>query len=164
MAVTVRPATSDDVEPLLRVKAQAWREAYGGLLPAAHLDAVDAGVPEQVPGWAALVGSDRELWVADDGGRLLGMALAGPRRSQGGGLPDLELMALYVLDEAYGTGLGALLLDAVVGKRPAVLRVLAENPRAVAFYAKHGFAPEGGPEPMTGPWAGLHEQLMVRRG
>lgn len=27
MAVTVRPATSDDVEPLLRVKAQAWREA-----------------------------------------------------------------------------------------------------------------------------------------
>ena len=107
---------------------------------------------------------DRELWVADDGGRLLGMALAGPRRSQGGGLPDLELMALYVLAEAYGTGLGALLLDAVVGKRPAVLRVLAENPRAVAFYAKHGFAPEGGPEPMTGPWAGLHEQLMVRRG
>ena len=164
MAVTVRPATSDDVEPLLRVKAQAWREAYGGLLPAAHLDAVDAGVPEQVPGWAALVGSDRELWVADDGGRLLGMALAGPRRSQGGGLPDLELMALYVLAEAYGTGLGALLLDAGVGKRPAVLRVLAENPRAVAFYAKHGFAPEGGPEPMTGPWAGLHEQLMVRRG
>ena len=164
MAVTVRPATSDDVEPLLRVKAQAWREAYGGLLPAAHLDAVDAGVPEQVPGWAALVGSDRELWVADDGGRLLGMALAGPRRSQGGGLSDLELMALYVLAEAYGTGLGALLLDAVVGKRPAVLRVLAENPRAVAFYAKHGFAPEGGPEPMTGPWAGLHEQLMVRRG
>ena len=44
-----------------------------------------------------------------------------------------------------------------------MLRVLAENPRAVAFYAKHGFAAVGAPEPMTGPWAGLHEQLMVRR-
>jgi len=177
MAVTVRPATSDDVEPVLRVKAQSWREAYGGLLPTEHLDAVDAGVPEQVPGWAALVGSDRELWVADDGGRLLGVALAGPRRSAAdtgrtgaddaaaspADLPDVELMVLYVLAEAYGTGVGARLLDAVVGGRPAMLRVLAENPRAVAFYAKHGFAPERAPEPMTGPWTGLHEQLMVRR-
>ena len=162
--VAVRPAAPGDVEALLRVKARSWREAYGALLPSAYLDAIEDRIPEDVPAWTALIGSDRDLWVADDGGRLLGMALAGPRRSQGGGLPDLELMALYVLAEAYGTGLGALLLDAVVGKRPAVLRVLAENPRAVAFYAKHGFAPEGGPEPMTGPWAGLHEQLMVRRG
>lgn len=163
MTVTVRPAAPEDVEPLLRVKARSWREAYGGLLPAAHLDEMDAGVPAQVPGWVALIGSDRDLWVADDGGRLVGVALAGPRRGRGEDLPDLELMVLYVLAEAYGTGLGARLLDAVVGKRPACLRVLAENPRAVAFYAKHGFAPEGQPEPMTGPWAGLHEQLMVRR-
>lgn len=163
MTVTVRPAAPEDVEALLRVKARSWREAYGGLLPAAHLDEMDAAVPDQVPGWTALIGSDRDLWVADDGGRLVGVAVAGPRRDRDGDLPGLELMVLYVLAETYGTGLGARLLDAVVGQRPACLRVLAENPRAVAFYAKHGFAPEGEPEPMTGPWEGLHEQLMVRR-
>ena len=63
----------------------------------------------------------------------------------------------------FGEGPDPAVGHAVVGDRPAVLRVLAENPRAVAFYAKHGFAAVGAPEPMTGPWAGLHEQLMVRR-
>lgn len=176
-SVTVRPAAPGDVEALLRVKARSWREAYGALLPSAYLDAIEARIPEDVPAWTALIGSDRDLWVADDGGRLLGVALAGPRRSAAetartgaddaaaspADLPDVELMVLYVLAEAYGTGVGARLLDAVVGDRPALLRVLAENPRAVAFYVKHGFAAVGAPEPMTGPWAGLHEQLMVRR-
>ena len=87
-SVTVRPAAPGDVEALLRVKARSWREAYGALLPSAYLDAIEDRIPEDVPVWTALIGSDRDLWVADDGGRLLGMALAGPRRSQGGGLPD----------------------------------------------------------------------------
>ncbi|RUQ27324.1 GNAT family N-acetyltransferase, partial [Micrococcus sp. HSID17245] len=132
-SVTVRPAAPGDVEALLRVKARSWREAYGALLPSAYLDAVEARIPEDVPAWTALIGSDRDLWVADDGGRLLGVALAGPRRSAAetgrtgaddaaaspADLPEVELMVLYVLAEAYGTGLGARLLDAVVGDRPA---------------------------------------------
>ena len=43
------------------------------------------------------------------------------------------------------------------------LGVNQNNGRAQRFYAKHGFAAVGAPEPMNGPWAGLHEQLMVRR-
>lgn len=166
MAVVIRPARREDAEALLRVKAQSWREAYGAHLPAEVFDRADARVPQDAPAWAALVGSDRDLWVAedDDGGRLVGVALAGPSRIEDEGLPPRQLMVLYVLAEAYGTGVGARLLDAVVGDGPAVLVVLAENPRARAFYAKHGFEDHGAPAPMDGAWAGLHEQRMVRRG
>ena len=76
-SVTVRPAAPGDVEALLRVKARSWREAYGALLPSAYLDAIEDRIPEDVPAWTALIGSDRDLWVADDDGRLLGVALAG---------------------------------------------------------------------------------------
>ena len=132
-SVTVRPAAPGDVEALLRVKARSWREAYGALLPSAYLDAIEDRIPEDVSAWTALIGSDRDLWVADDGGRLLGVALAGPRRSAAetgrtgaddaaaspADLPDVELMVLYVLAEAYGTGLGARLLESH-GAVPAV--------------------------------------------
>lgn len=189
MAAVIRPARPEDVEALLRVKARSWREAYGSLLAAEVFDRVDARVPEDVPAWAALIGSDKDLWVVEaDGGRLVGVALAGPSRierpacgepeashasdasdapddgSASPSMPGRELMVLYILAETYGTGVGARLMRAAAGDGPAVLRVLAENPRAIAFYRKHGFVEDGAPQPMEGAWAGLHEQLMVRRG
>jgi len=162
---SVRPARAGDVEPLLRVKAQSWREAYGALLPADVLDRAEAGVPDEAPRWVPLIDAGHRLAVAEDsGGRIVGMALEGPLRPEAPGLPARELKALYVLERFHGAGVGAALLEAVLQEGPAVLHVLTENPRARAFYRRHGFVDEGPPQPLGGDWRGLHEQRMVRRG
>lgn len=66
---------------------------------------------------------------------------------------------LYVLAEHHGSGAGAGLLDAVVPAGvPAYLWVADPNPRAQAFYRKHGFVPDG----VTQVDDGVPEIRMVR--
>ena len=49
-----------------------------------------------------------------------------------------------MLASAHGTGAGAGLLDAVLSQsEAAALWVADPNPRAQAFYRKHGFIPDG---------------------
>ena len=51
---------------------------------------------------------------------------------------------LYVLADHHGTGIGQLLLDAVVAPGvPAQLWVAEHNPRARRFYERNGFLPDG---------------------
>jgi len=51
---------------------------------------------------------------------------------------------LYVLAAAHGSGAGPALLDAVVDpEESAALWVADPNPRAQAFYRKHGFVADG---------------------
>jgi ribosomal protein S18 acetylase RimI-like enzyme len=52
---------------------------------------------------------------------------------------DRELLSIYVLSKAYGSGAGQALLDAALGDRPACLWVAAQNPRAQSFYRRNGF-------------------------
>ncbi|WP_123303145.1 GNAT family N-acetyltransferase [Bogoriella caseilytica] len=62
---------------------------------------------------------------------------------------DHELWFVYLLREAYGTGLAELLVDAVDPRRsPAYLWVFCDNPRAMAFYRKLGFAVYGEKVPL----------------
>lgn len=80
---------------------------------------------------------------ADEPGRLLGFASSGPARDGDLGLPPLELSALYVRSERYGTGLGHALLEAAIGSSAAYLWVLEGNQRATAFYERQGFRFDG---------------------
>jgi ribosomal protein S18 acetylase RimI-like enzyme len=48
-----------------------------------------------------------------------------------------------VLAAEHGTGAGGGLLAAVIGNDHAGLWVADPNPRAQAFYRKHGFRPDG---------------------
>jgi GNAT superfamily N-acetyltransferase len=51
---------------------------------------------------------------------------------------------LYVHAADHGTGIGRALLEAVIDSaEPAALWVADPNPRAQAFYRKHGFAADG---------------------
>jgi ribosomal protein S18 acetylase RimI-like enzyme len=55
-----------------------------------------------------------------------------------------QLYVLYVQAADHGTGAGLALLDAVVDpKESAALWVADPNPRAQAFYRKHGFVADG---------------------
>ena len=79
---------------------------------------------------ARLREGDHEAWVAEDDSGLLGYALATPT----------WLDHLFVEPSRQSAGVGAALLDAVKGIRPAgfCLWVFETNLRARAFYARHG--------------------------
>ena len=66
---------------------------------------------------------------------------------------------LYVLAADHGTGAGRALLEAVIDRaESAALWVADPNPRAQAFYRKHGFVADGTAQ-VDG---GVREIRMVR--
>ncbi|NUL47648.1 GNAT family N-acetyltransferase [Cellulosimicrobium funkei] len=153
------------------MKAAAWREAYAHLRDEGFFAAAEATVDRQVEHWRRLLASGQRLWLAEDPqGRCVGLAAAGPvqdplaQDAAEGGWPQVQLYSLYVLAEAQGSGVADALLERAVGSEDCLLWVLTGNGRARAFYSRHGFAAVGAPVPMDGPWAGLDEQLLVRRG
>jgi GNAT superfamily N-acetyltransferase len=107
-----------------------------------------------------------ELWIATDSeSNIVGVAGGGPAADDDADTGvELDLQVLYVLSGHYGTGLAAKLLETVLTGRDALLWVLENNPRAQAFYAKHGFVADGRIESLVDDWAGLKEIRMVRRG
>lgn len=166
--ITVRAATPDDAPGIAHVHVQGWHEAYTGRVPDAMLARMDEraytdrwretlAVGEDIPG------PHGRSWVAvGEDGAIVGFATSGPCRDPDRSLDDLELYAIYVLAAHYGTGVGAALLDAAIGDRPASLWVLTDNPRAQAFYVKHGFTPDGALRD-DARWGGvLHEMRMSR--
>jgi GNAT superfamily N-acetyltransferase len=98
------------------------------------------------------------IWVAEVDGEIVGWANTSAGRDADGPR-DLELEGLYVLDAHHGTGVGQALLDAAVGDRPAYLWVLADNPRARAFYRRNGFEPDG-VEHVDEEWEVLEVRLV----
>lgn len=165
-APAVRRATVADVPATLAMRLAAWREAYADQRPESFFAAEEARREQQTDWWTRGLEAGAELWIAEDAaGRIVGCAGGAPviDDDADAGVPH-ELQMLYVLAAHHGTGLGLRLMDTAIGSGPALLWVLEDNPRAHAFYRKHGFGPDGRREPMVGPWAGLHEIRMVRRG
>ena len=96
--------------------------------------------------------------MAERDGAVIGVAMAGPPESPEPGW-GLHLYVLYVRAADHGSGAGAALLDAVVGPHEsAALWVADPNPRAQAFYRKHGFVPDGAVQVADG----VREIRMVR--
>ena len=56
------------------------------------------------------------------------------------------------------------LADAALGDDPASLWVLEDNPRARAFYRRHGFDPDGAVKTHTVDGAAIREVRLVRGG
>ncbi|MBD8870809.1 GNAT family N-acetyltransferase [Nocardioides donggukensis] len=159
--VTLRPATVDDAEAGAALQRDCWREAYGPLVPAATLEPLLADAELWVAVWRRPVGADPPRTVAVAGGELVGFGVAGRARDEDAPSAE-ELRALYVRRRWWGSGLGALLLAAVVADRPCSLWVLESNLRARRFYASHGFVADGSRqvcEPLAAP-----EVRMVRGG
>ncbi|MEV0341614.1 GNAT family N-acetyltransferase [Nocardia sp. NPDC050713] len=138
----VTPLAAEHVQGLAECHIACWREAYRGLVPDRVLDAFD--VDRRAEAWdrvrRAHPGSTHVAVVGDS---VVGFASSGPPRDRAPVAP-LELNALYVRADWYGTGLARELLDTVVAPgQPCSLWVFEDNPRAQAFYRKHGFALEG---------------------
>lgn len=143
---TVRPARLDDVPAMARVIVRSWQETYRGVMPDKVLD--DPGLVDfRVRFWTAALVDERyranRVAVAVIDGEVVGVAMAGPPEPPEAGW-NVHLFVLYVLAAHHGSGAGAALLDAVVDPgEAAALWVADPNPRAQAFYRKHGFAADG---------------------
>jgi len=160
MTIDVRPAEPTDARAIAEVHVQAWREAYSHLLPAENLARLS--IDQRELRWREnLAAAEFTTFVASDGDDIVGFASSGASRDEDAPR-DLELAAIYVLASHYGSGAGQRLLDIALGGAPASLWVADDNPRARAFYARNGFAPDGTTK--TGQLTGIEvlEARLVR--
>ena len=163
MDFRLRQATPEDAEAVVLMQTLAHEECYPHLLSPAFFERRRAGIPERVERRRAFLDTrEPRILAFDDDNQLVGYADAGPGREDDA--PEaLELYSIYTLRRTYGSGLGAALVRAAVGSGPGYLWVLENNPRALAFYLKQGFRPDGKRNTLPPEWEALPELRLVRR-
>lgn len=136
--VIIRTPEYTDAAEIARVHTTVWRSTYGGTVPEAYYDA--ESIERRTIHWQSvlrLASSAHTVAIAELDSAVVGLAHCGIDDGR------RKLFALYVLDGYQGTGIGQQLLDAVLTEEPTELWVAQDNHRAVAFYRRNGFAPDG---------------------
>jgi GNAT superfamily N-acetyltransferase len=170
--VVIRSASTADAAQIAVVMRDSWFAAYDGIIAPAIIDratAPDGGARVRqsfrMRPWQRMIAA-----VARQPGRaqadpavpdIIGYASFGPERdvldtpwpypltSAGSGGKVAELYALYVHPAWWSTGTGRALMDHVLAKVRAAgygcitLWVLEANARALRFYQRAGFIPDG---------------------
>jgi ribosomal protein S18 acetylase RimI-like enzyme len=145
----VRDAEPEDAGAIARVHVDSWRETYSGVLAASNFS--DEAYERRGELWSRYLAMDPRpgrMVVAERDGVVVGFANSGKARGPDAehGFPParpLHLFSIYLLESALGSKLGQMMLDAVLGGKPAQLWVLRGNDRAIAFYARNGFVVDG---------------------
>ncbi len=146
---------------MARVNVQSWQATYRGLMSDAVLD--DPGfLAARERFWTATLTDERyrenRMAVAERDDELVGIAMSGPPLDAGAAWAR-QLYVLYVSAADHGTSAGPALLEAVVDPEDSMALWVADpNPRAQAFYRKHGFVADGAAQ-VEG---GVREIRMVR--
>ncbi len=162
MDYQLRRADPEDADAVVRFHTLVHEEAYAHLLSPEFFRGRRASIPERVERRRPYLDvPDPRIIAVDANNEIVGLADAGPGRDDDGPV-ELELYSIYALRRTHGSGLGAALLSAAVGESPAYLWVLEDNPRAFAFYRKHGFRPDGTRGLLPPEWEELPEIRMVR--
>ncbi|MFI8489337.1 GNAT family N-acetyltransferase [Streptomyces rubrogriseus] len=153
--VRVREMTLADCDRVSLIRVRGWQNAYRGLMPQPHLDAMDpiADAARRRDLFARAPEGVANLVAEDEGGEVVGWACHGPYRDGETRTADAELYALYVDTGRLGAGIGRTLLQESVrrcraaGHARMLLWVLEGNTRARRFYERAGFGPDGAEEP-----------------
>jgi GNAT superfamily N-acetyltransferase len=120
----IRLAEPRDAGAIAEVHTLSMRDAMP-YLPELHTN-------DETRGWVAtIVLPHQEVWVAEAGGHVVGVAAL-----------DGEMLAqLYILPGEQGRGIGSALLAKAMARRPDGLRLYAfqRNTRARGFYERRGF-------------------------
>lgn len=139
--VLIRPATTSDVKAVARVHVAAWDAAKEGLDLSTRRT-----WGERVELWTRFLAEGRgTLWVAEDGGSIIGFCAVGPSRDDDRA-GECEVYTLYVDPARWGQRVGSALMARAPLGEVISLWVAEGNVRARRFYARHGFAPDGAHE------------------
>ena len=141
MNITIKKMESEEeIKGKAFVAWRAWHETYPGLVSQEYLDNLTLEKCEEV----AFRLTDGFL-VAKDKGRVIGFIGYGV--NEDGNSETGEIFALYILSEYYGKGVGSQLMEAALKQldrySKVCLWVLKNNKRAIRFYQKCGFYPDG---------------------
>jgi ribosomal protein S18 acetylase RimI-like enzyme len=171
---SIRRATPDDAPALAAAASRFFRDTFGA-----------ANRPENMEHYLSHAFSEtrQRAELEDSGSRILIAAgheaeivgyvhlrLGAPPPAASSAPPGrpAEISRLYADRRLHGRGLGAALMDAAVttaaqwGAELLWLGVWEENPRAIAFYAKHGFVDVGEQDFLLGSDL-QHDRIMARR-
>lgn len=145
MTVEIRPSTVEDVDAVRELRLHALLNE-----PDAFGSTYEESIGRERARWVEMA-TAWNYYVAWDGDIAIGMASGGmfPPR------PDSRwLYGMFVRTTYRGSGVAVALVHAVAewardqGVGTLGLHVTTTVPRAVRFYEKLGFVPEGLPEPM----------------
>jgi ribosomal protein S18 acetylase RimI-like enzyme len=157
VVIEVRDAVIDDADALATAHIDGWRVGYRGVVSDEYLDAEEFATSRrerwQAWTWQAAM-PDSRMFVVTIQGRVVGFGHAGPEAAGPAGMPEPsaadatgrgEVYGFYVHPSAWGSGAAAALMSRCEeflrdeGHASAVLWVLRDNPRALAFYEKAGW-------------------------
>ena len=155
--LTIQRAGPDEAAAVARIRVLSWQAAYPGLVPQTVLDAMT--IEDNVERTRRRM-TNSTLKVADDwlawrGGDSLGWLGAGCCRDDD--LVDQavgEVVALYVVPEAWGQGVGHALVNFAVAEfrsldyQKSVVWVMEGNTRAERFYERQGYLLDGARRPL----------------
>jgi ribosomal protein S18 acetylase RimI-like enzyme len=151
-SVTIRHATPADADALAAFGERTFREAFGPDNRPEDVDLYVRATYSAEHQGAEIADPDRITFVGESEGTLAAFA----QLRADGATPDcvtspapIELLRFYVDRPWQGRGVAHALMDAVVAAarsrdaRTLWLGVWERNPRAIAFYGKHGFRDVG---------------------
>jgi ribosomal protein S18 acetylase RimI-like enzyme len=178
--IEIRAASAADEPAITQIRRETWLAAYAQIIDPEIITRVTASggrasaAPRPDRTSLVAVTPQPQSAARGDARVIVGYASYGPERtvasaaSAGSGAPPSglteaglagetgELYTLYVSPAHWSTGAGRALTDAALdglraaGYRRVVLWTLTENIRARRFYAKAGFAPDGGTNILPG--------------
>lgn len=139
--ITIRRARAEDAPEIAEVHDSAWRDAYRGIIPGRELEKM---IARRGPRWwQDAIARGSRLVVLEFDESIAGYATYGRNR-----VPALpfqgEIFELYIAPEFQGLGFGRRLFQAARrdlnehGYGSVLIWALAENERALAFYARLG--------------------------
>ncbi|MGH7921427.1 MAG: GNAT family N-acetyltransferase [Candidatus Dormibacteraceae bacterium] len=139
----IREASIGDAEAIAVVHVRSWQAAYAGRLPQAYLDGLSVERRRRV--WNQILAAtdwpQTGTLVAEVEGNVAGFVSISPTRDGDQDPARVgEVGTIYVLAEAWGTGIGRALMRSALdrlteaGYSAATLWVLDTNDRARHFY------------------------------
>jgi GNAT superfamily N-acetyltransferase len=140
----IRPATPEDAVAIARLRIDAWRATYRGMIPDSYLDGMK--LEDSVAIWEKVLNaaSDRaSVFVAEDQSGVVGFAAGNARGPDKFGF-DSELSGIYLRPDRKREGIGRRLVAAVAAAQRAngatnlIVWVVAGNRGARLFYEALG--------------------------
>jgi len=166
--MVIRLATSADAWAIARVHVLSWQTGYRGLVSDSVLD--NLSIKRRAEFWAGVFArplANQRTFVAVSGA-VRGFVTGGRCRDEDSPTSG-ELQAIYVLPEQWETGTGSALhkvcIDALRADAftDATLWVVEGNDRALRFYGKHGWKPDGARKVQEFDGATMNEIRLRRK-